>query len=92
MCVLFTAAQGYIEVFQETAPQTTLEAGSESAVYRFDFGDATGIANSTPGPQPHVFSEVGVYLVKAWVENDASGPIEARREVYVEAPVSGKWS
>ncbi|XP_022088538.1 uncharacterized protein LOC110978115 isoform X2 [Acanthaster planci] len=79
---------GYIEVFQATVIDTTLEAGSENAVYRFDFGDSTGIANNTPGPQPHVFSEVGVYLVKAWVKNDASGPIEARREVYVEAPVS----
>ncbi|XP_038058560.1 polycystin-1-like [Patiria miniata] len=83
---------GYVEVFQETVIGTTLEAGSDSAVYRFDFGDDTGIANETVGPQPHVFSDVGVYLVQAWVENDASGPLEARKEVYVEAPISDLWA
>ena len=70
----------------------TLEAGSDTAVYSFDFGDSTGIADWTPGPQPHVFSDVGVYLVKVWVKNDASGDLEARKEVYIEAPISGLFS
>ncbi|XP_071788105.1 polycystin-1-like isoform X2 [Asterias amurensis] len=79
---------GYIVVFKEAVIETTLEAGSDTAVYSFDFGDSTGIADWTPGPQPHVFSDVGVYLVKVWVKNDASGDLEARKEVYIEAPIS----
>lgn len=70
--------------------QTTLGDGTDGALYRFDFGDNTGIAPETTDAQPHIYNTVGVYLVKAWVRNQDSGSIEARREVYVEAPLSGK--
>ncbi len=71
--------------------KTTLEAGADGAEFKFDFGDHTGIAGFTSGPQPHIYNKVGVYLLKAWVRNQDSGLLEARREVFVEAPVSGKY-
>ena len=89
MIIFFSFPKGFLEVFKVNSIEVTLEAGADEAEYTFDFGDKTGIDQFTPGPQPHIYNKVGVYLVKAWARNEDSGLIEARREVFVEAPVSG---
>ncbi|XP_033098158.1 uncharacterized protein LOC117102052 [Anneissia japonica] len=78
----------FLEVFQPSSVLISLGDGSDSAFYAFDYGDTTGVSSTMPEPQPHIYVEVGVYLVFAWVWNTDSGPLEARREVFVEAPIS----
>ncbi|XP_070536993.1 polycystin-1-like [Ptychodera flava] len=79
---------GFIELYKETTLEISLEAGSEGTVFRFNFGDGTLIGEEYDSPEPHIFMEVGMFLVIATARNNASGPIEARREVYVETPIS----
>ncbi|XP_071940958.1 polycystin-1-like [Antedon mediterranea] len=79
---------GYLEVFQPSDILITLGDGTEGSFYAFDFGDTTGVTATMPEPQPHIYVQVNVYLVLTWVWNTDSGPLEARREVFVEAPIS----